>query len=134
MIRVVADTNIYVSAVVFGGSCEAILALARAGVIELFISSALLRALRSVLTATFNWPETRTREALAEVVRLATMVRPTVRLSGIVSADADHRVIECALAARAEFLVTGDKKHLQLLKSYRGIPILSPRAFLDELR
>jgi predicted nucleic acid-binding protein len=57
-----------------------------------------------------------------------------VRLSGLVTAEADHRVLECALAARADFLVTGDKKHLHPLKRFRGIRILSPRAFLDELR
>jgi putative PIN family toxin of toxin-antitoxin system len=134
MIRVVADTNIYVSAIVFGGNCEAILALARAGVVELFISPALLRELRSVLTDTFDWPGARIREALATVARLTTVVRPTIRLSGLVTAEADHRVLECAVAARADFLVTGDKKHLLPLKSFRGIRVVSPRAFLDQLR
>ena len=129
-----ADTNIYVSAILFGGNCEAILALARAGVVELFISPALLRELRSVLTDTFGWPAVRTRESLATAARLATVVRPKIRLSGIVTAEADHRVLECAVAARADFLITGDKKHLQPLKNFRGIRILSPRAFLDELR
>lgn len=36
MIRVVADTNIYVSAIVFGGTCETVLALARAGIVDLW--------------------------------------------------------------------------------------------------
>ena len=134
MIRVVADTNVYVSAIVFGGNCEAILALARAGVVELFISPTLLRELRSVLTNTFDWPEARTREALAEVARLTTVLRPTIRFSGLVTAEADHRVLECAVTARADVLVTGDKKHLQPLKGFRGIRVVSPRAFLDELR
>lgn len=103
-------------------------------VVELFISPALRRELRLVLADTFEWPEARTREGLAAVARLATPVRPTIRLSGLVTAEADHRVLEWAVAARAEFLVTGDKKHLQPLKSFRGIRILSPRAFLAELR
>ncbi len=109
MIRMVADTNIYVSAIVFGGNCEAIRALARAGVVELFISPALLRELRWVLRDTFEWPEARTREALAAFARLTTVVRPTLRLSGVVAAEADHRVLECAVTARADLLVTGDK-------------------------
>jgi uncharacterized protein len=134
MIRAVADTNIYVSAIVFGGSCETVLALARAGVVELFISPALLRELRGVLTHTFVWPTVRTREALAAVARLATVVRPTVRLSGLVAAEADHRVLECAVAARAEILITGDKRHLLPLKTFRGTRIVSPRTFLEELR
>jgi len=68
VIRVVADTNVFVSAIVFGGTCEAILALARAGVVELVVSPALIRELRAVLVRTFGWSETRTREAL-EVFR-----------------------------------------------------------------
>lgn len=134
MIRVVADTNVYVSAVVFGGTCETILALARAGVIELFVSPAIRRELRSVLTRTFGWPPPRVREALAEVDALASVVRPSARLSGILPHDQDHRILECAIVANADFLVTGDKKHLQPLKTFRGIRIFSPRGFLNLLR
>lgn len=134
MIRVVADTNVYISAIVFGGTCEAILALARAGVVELFLSPAICNELRSVLKHTFGWTEPQIREALAEVNALASLVRPSVRLSGILAHEADHRILECALAAEANFLVTGDRKHLQPLRTFRDIEIVSPRAFLDRLR
>lgn len=134
MIRVVADTNVYVSAIVFGGTCEAILALGRAGVVDLFLSPAIQRELRWVLGHTFGWAERQVQEALAEVNALATLVRPSVRLSGVTPHDQDHRILQCALAARADFLVTGDKRHLQALKAFRGIRIVSPRDFLDILR
>lgn len=134
MILVVADTNVYVSAIVFGGTCEAILALARAGVVELFLSPAIRRELRSVLWHTFGWNEPQVREALAEIDALASLVRPSVKLSGILPHDQDHRILECALAAQADFVVTGDKRHLQPLKTFRGIQIVSPRAFLNLLR
>jgi len=87
-----------------------------------------------MLTHTFGRTQSQVREALAEVHSLATLVRPSVRLSGILAHDQDHRILECALAARADFFVTGDKKHLQPLKTFRGIPIVSPREFLDRLR
>lgn len=134
MIRVVADTNVYISAIVFGGTCEAILALARAGVVELFVSPAILTELKSALSATFGWTQPQVREALTEITTLASLVRPSVRLSGVLPHEQDHRILECALAARAEFLVTGDKRHLQPLKIFRGIQIVSPRGFLDQLR
>ncbi len=133
MIRVVADTNVYVSAIVFGGTCEGILALAKAGAVELFMSPAIQRELKAVLTQTFGWTQSQIREALAEVHTLASLVRPSVRLSEILAHDQDHRILECALAARADFLVTGDKKHLQPLKTFRGTRIVSPREFLDLL-
>lgn len=134
MIRVVADTNVYVSAIIFGGTCEAILALTRAGVVDLYLSPAIQRELKDVLAHTFGWTQPQVREALAEVRALASLVRPAVRLSGILPHDQDHRILECALAAQADFLVTGDKKHLQPLKTFRGIRIVSPREFLDLLR
>lgn len=134
MIRVVADTNVYVSAIVFGRTCEAILALGRAGIVELFISPAIQKELRVVLGHTFGWTAPQVREALAEANALASLVRPSVRLSGILAHDQDHRILETALEARADFLVTGDKTHLQPLKTFRGIRIVSPRDFLDLLR
>ena len=100
MIWVVADTNVYVSAIIFGGTCEAILALAQADVLELFLSPDIQRALKAVLTQTFGWTQSQVREALAEVHALASLVRPSVRLSGILGHDQDHRILECALAAR----------------------------------
>ncbi len=134
MIKVVADTNVYVSAIVFGRTCEAILALARAGVVELFISPAIQKELRSVLAQTFDWEEFQIREALDEINSLASLARPSVKLAGILSHDPDHRILECAVAAEADYLVTGDKKHLLPLKTFRGIAIVSPREFLNRLR
>jgi putative PIN family toxin of toxin-antitoxin system len=132
-IRIVADTNVYVSAIVFGGTCESILALVRANLVELFISPAIRTELKSVLDQTFGWTESQIREALAEVDSLASLVRPTIRLSDILVHEEDHRILECAVAAQADFLVTGDKRHLQPLRTFRGIRIVSPRQFLDLL-
>lgn len=132
-LRVVADTNVYVSAIVFGGTCESILALGRAGVIDLFVSPAIQRELTSVLGNTFGWRKPRIREALEEINTLAVLVRPSITLSDILRHQQDHRILECAVEARADFLVTGDKKHLQPLETFQGIRIVSPRQFLDLL-
>ena len=53
-------------------------------------------------------------------------ISASVKLSRIVGHDPDHRILECALAA--------DKKHLQPLKTFRGVRIASPREFLNLLR
>jgi len=134
MIRVVADTNVYVSAIGFGGVSESILALGRADVIELFISPSIEQELRSVLKRGFGWRAFQIREALDEVQAIARVVRPTITLSGILHHDQDHRILECAVTAEAGFLVTGDKRHLLPLKIFRGIRIVSPRGFLNLLR
>ncbi len=72
MIRIVADTNIYVSAIVFGRTCEEILALARSGIVEINISPAIQRELRRVLRTGFQWTEPQVRAALTEVETLTS--------------------------------------------------------------
>lgn len=134
MIRIVADTNVYVSAIVFGSTCEEILTLARSGLVEINISPAIQRELRRVLRTGFQWTEPQVRAALTEVATFTSLVYPTVKLTGIVGDDADHRILECAVAAEAEFLVTGDKKDLLPLVLFREIRIVSPREFLDLFR
>ena len=134
MIRIVADTNVYVSAIVFGGTCEDIFVLARSGLVEIFISPAITRELRRVLLVGFQWTERQVREAMTETAALTSLLHPTVRLANIVGDDDDHRILECAVSADAEFLVTGDKKHLLPIKTFRGVRIVSPREFLDLFR
>ncbi len=58
------------------------------------------------------------------------MVFPVERASGATPDPFDEMVLECALSARADAIVSGDKKHLLVLEEFRGIPILSPGDFL----
>jgi predicted nucleic acid-binding protein len=46
---------------------------------------------------------------------------------------ADAKILACAVAGKADAIVTGDKKHLLPLKRYRGIPIVSPAEFLEQI-
>ena len=69
-------------------------------------------------------------EAMAES---AGLVFPVERARGATTDPDDDMVLECALAAEADFIVSGDKRHLLPLKKFRGIPILSPAAFLSRL-
>ncbi|MCS6304817.1 MAG: putative toxin-antitoxin system toxin component, PIN family [Nitrospira sp.] len=131
MITAVADTNIYISALLFGGPAETILSMARAGLIELSHSPAIERELQRILHDKFQWTKLQVQDALAELRTVSHRILPALRLSGIVQDDADHRILECALAARVDYLITGDKRHLQPLKQFRGITIVSPRTFLN---
>jgi len=64
----------------------------------------------------------------------AEMVFPVERASGATADPFDEMVLECALAAGADAIVSGDKKHLLLLREFRGIPILSPGDFLRQIK
>ncbi len=61
-------------------------------------------------------------------------VHVTIRKKiAIITADpSDNKFLECAIAGKADCIVSGDKKHVLPLKHYQKIPILSPKEFLDQ--
>jgi predicted nucleic acid-binding protein len=61
---------------------------------------------------------------------MATLVEPTERITLVTAKDDDNRILECAVAARADYLVTGDKEHLLPLRSIGPTQIVAPAAFL----
>ena len=127
--RVVFDTNILVSALVFpGGRGEAALLRVIEERDQLLLSRPILDELLGVLAAKFS----RDAEELARIAVFlsenATTVRPRRRLR-VVKGDPDNRVLECAVAGRAEVIVTGDKELLDL-GAYSGIRIVSLRDYL----
>ena len=132
MLRVAADTNIYISALNFGGVPDQVLALARRGRIEMFVSKPILDEIEGVLKGKFQWPPSRTRQALTAISEFAKELKATERVAAVEKDEPDNRVLECALAARATIIVSGDS-HLRELGSFQRIRILSPRAFLDAI-
>jgi putative PIN family toxin of toxin-antitoxin system len=133
MIRAVADTNVYVSALHFGGLADEVLSLARRGEIALFISPQILDEIQGVLIAKFRWSTSKVREAIGSIEESALLVHPAERIAEIEEDEPDNRVLECAVEAEAGFIISGDKQHLQRLREYRGIRILGPGEFLESL-
>ena len=128
--RVVFDTNIYISALVFpGGQGERAILRIIDGKDELFISRAILDELLRVLSQKFS----RDREELARVAvwisEIAELVEPRERLS-VVKDQADNRILECGVEAKAHAVVTGDKE-LLALGEFRGIKMMSLREYLE---
>src|SRR6266853_3358908 len=111
--RVVLDTNVVVSAALHIGGLEAqVIELIAARVLSLYISSEVLSEYRAVLQR----PKFKmlNSEYISRLLNLladeATHVSPTIRLSASTD-DADNRFLECAEAAEADFLMTGNKRH-----------------------
>ena len=129
--RVVFDTNILVSALVFpGGRGDAALRRIIAGTDQLVMSRAILDEFLDVLSRKFA----RDAEELAHVAvfvsELAMVVAARRRLR-VVQDDRDNRILECAIAGRAEAIVTGDKA-LLALKNFRNIPVVTLRTYLGD--
>ena len=129
--RAVADSNVYVSALNFGGAAEDVLALARAGAVTLFVSSPILDEVERVLIKTFDWSTRSAKDAIAAIRGFTTVVRPREVLRVIVHDEPDNRILECAVEAGAEAVITGDHD-LRQLGTFRNIRILNRRHFLEE--
>jgi len=130
VVKVVLDTNVYISAILFGGKPERIISMARSSEIELLISPDILAEVAKVLRAKFAWTDEQIRVTLAEITSITTLITPKIALKVIAEDKADNMFLACALAGGAEYVVSGDTRHLQPLKEYQGIRILSPAEFL----
>lgn len=98
---------------------------------ELHASTFILDEVGRVLSEKFGWEEDRVVRAVAQVRRIAVAVQePEESVSVIEKDSTDNRILECALAAGAELVVTGDKKHLLPLGSFQGVSIVGLRNFL----
>jgi len=128
--RVVFDTNIFVSAFVIPGSFaeKAILRIID-GIDTLVLSKDILDELLSILSLKFS----REREEISRVAfmlsELSEWVIPTIRLD-ILEDKADNRILECAVYGRADVIVTGDKRMLRL-REYGGVKIVSLKKYIE---
>lgn len=128
--RVVLDTNVVVSGLLFGGPPGRLLDLGADGTITLFVSAALMAELDEVLQrAKFRRRLARKGSTVEQLIEdYRSIAQPVVPapLSGAVPGDPDDdAVLACAVAAAAEIITSGDE-HLVSLASYQGIPILRP--------
>ena len=131
--RVVADTKIFVSALLFGGTPEQVFLAGLRGEIQLLTSLPLLKELEKVLKEKFKLSKDLVREIIEEVRGVAEIVEVSSHIEVISYPDEDNRVLECAVDGKADFIVTGDTRHILPLKEYSGIKILSPSEFLKHL-
>lgn len=129
--RVVADTNVYLSALLFGGPPEEIVNLARQGTIQLLVSPSILLEVATVLKTKFEWHEADAADVIRSIGYCSELVKPELVIKEIAD-DADNRILECAVEGGADYIVSGDR-HLLELESFRGIRIVRARALLDLL-
>jgi len=130
MLKAVYDTNIIVSAVLHKGRLPAsLLSLALEGKVELFVSEELLKEYEGVLKRPkFKLDEKEIGNLMKLIKRKSIKVKPTKRLTIIKKDPVDNRILECALEAEVDFIVTGNKKHLPFDK-FHGIKIVNPQEF-----
>jgi uncharacterized protein len=139
MIRAVLDSSVLFSAFIKPDRLPGML-LDRAGegAFALYLSTYILdetaRALlRAKHRARYGYSPAEVAGFRASLVLLAEMVGELPALEAVPDDPKDNPVLATAIAARAGYLVTGDRRHLLPLRTYEGVRILSPRDFIDLL-
>lgn len=127
--KAVYDTNVYVAAsLASGGEAEQALLRAHRRQVELFTSLPILTEVAGVLRGKFGVSEAAVTPVLRAIVRAAVVARPRRRVSALED-EPDNRVLECAVEAGADLIVTGDRDLLRL-REFEGIAIVRLADFL----
>lgn len=131
-LRVVLDTNVIISALATPqGVSGRIFNYWQDRMFDLVMSEYILDETRRILITKFKMQQSLVHKRLQVFSSLATMVNPApVSIEGL--DENDWPIIGTAVAGRAYILVTGDQQILAL-HSYRQIPIVTPRSFLDQI-
>ncbi|BCA56920.1 PIN domain-containing protein [Nitrospira sp. KM1] len=130
--KVVFDTNVFVSAFLFPGSQgEQALLFAQRRKVDLSTSVPILTETARVLREKFDQSEKDITAALKIIGRSATIVRPARKIT-VLEDKPDNRILECAVTVEADLLVTGDH-HLLKLKEFEGIPLVRLADFLRSI-
>lgn len=132
MIKVVVDTNVFVSSF-FGGKPKRIIDLWKTGKVKLCLSGKIVDEYIEVLKRLGLQDEKELEELLGLFAEgfntIFTVETPTLN---IVKDDPDdNKFIECAVALKSSYIISGDK-HLKDLNNYMGIRILNPKDFFME--
>jgi uncharacterized protein len=127
--RVVFDTNIYISAFAFpGGRAEEAFLLALDGYFTLCASTAILTETAEILMKKFAWERELVSDLIGFLGQIARVAAVPHGLK-ILADDPDNRILECAEEAEAQYIVTGDR-HLLDLKKFETTQILALSDFL----
>ncbi len=134
--RVVLDTNIIVSALLAKASPPAKLLTQweQSETFELLVSEPIVEEYQRAIAyphiqARHRLTPTEMEQFLSKIRELASFVEPTEEVAVVERDRDDNKFIACALAGEAEYIITGDDDLLRI-KTYRGIRILTPAAFL----
>lgn len=127
--QAVFDTNVYISAFVVPGSQgEHAFLLARRKRFSLYTSVTILTETAQKLREKFAQSESDIRAVLQLMSRVAKVLKPPVHIH-VLADEPDNRILECALVAQADVIVSGDR-HLRQLKKFQGISIIRLVDFL----
>ena len=132
MIKAVIDTNVFLSAIFWGGKPLEVIRLAFAHKIAGVTSLPILEELEEKLLKRFGYPEDETEKYIHLVLKEFIVVDPKQRIN-VVEDPKDNKIIEASLEANAGYIITGDN-HLLKIRQYKNTRIMKAHDFLKEIK
>ena len=127
--RLVLDTNVIISSILFGGSPKQLIDKITSRGISVYTSSKLIAELVEVLRKKFYFSEEKVVKIENEIIEKFEIVYPSKNIKVARDVD-DNMVIEAAVEGKCNYIISRDKD-LTDLKKYKDIKILNPKEFLD---
>ena len=133
MLRVVLDTNVLVSAMISTKSAPALLLDAAGENYALFVSLDILEEFKGVISRDkFGFSDEEISTIMEAIISVSEIVNPEIKIDVIKSDPDDNKIPECAITCGDSYIVSGDKRLLEL-GEYRSISIINPREAIDLL-
>ena len=132
--RIVLDTNVLISAVLFGGPPRDVLELVISGAVDCSLSFPILDETREVLRRPkFGFSPEQSFQFIEELHAVCDVIDPATRVQAVASDPDDNMILECAVESNADIVVSGDH-HLLDLVEFSGIQILTPSDYLKTVK
>lgn len=132
MIRAVLDTNVWLSGLLWKGAPNSVLRRGTRGLFVVITSQSIIDEVAEKLVKKFRYPDIKTHRLIRFIERTSVMTQPSHRLDVVTRDPTDNKIIECAVAGKADYVVTGDRDLLDIQR-YRSIEIITPSTFLKTL-
>lgn len=133
MIRVVADTNILVSATIAKGNQYMLLKKAKLGRFRLVLSPQIIAELKGVISRPkFGFSNEQVEAVLKQILSISEVVITTSKIDVVKDDPSDNSIIEAAIDGKADYIVSGDRDVLRL-KKFKEVKMMTAREFLDKL-
>jgi len=139
VIKAVLDANVLVSAILTSkGHPAKILNKWKAGAFDLVMSLSILKEIGRVIfypkiKKRLSWSDLEIDEFLLGLAQFSIMVSKESKIDVIKEDPTENKYLACAQKGKADFIVTGDQ-HLLKLQNYKGVKIVTPKAFLNILK
>jgi len=132
--RLVLDTNVYISAYFWGGKPQLVIDRIIQGVDELYITDSIVEELAEVMSRPkFGVPDVLIEDYIHAIRELAVTVTVSGRIKDVCRDSEDDKILECAVVSDADFIISGDDDLLSM-DNFQGILIRQPTDYLTKKR